>query len=143
MNKRFVALFTLLFTFVLLFTGCTGSSESSASVTKGASYTSKEEVAAYIHTYGELPSNFITKSEAKALGWDSSAGNLASVAPGKSIGGDRFYNREGKLENKSGRTWYECDINYTSGSRGAERIVFSNDGLVYYTGDHYNTFTEV
>ena len=110
------------------------------SVEIDGTYTSKEEVAAYIHKYRCLPSNFITKSEAQALGWDSSKGNLWDVAKGKSIGGDRFGNYEGYLPKAKGRVYYECDIGYEGGRRGAERIVFSNDGLVYYTKDHYNTF---
>ena len=104
-------------------------------------YTSKEDVALYIHLYGHLPENFITKAEAKKLGWGDTYGSVDDAAPGKSIGGDRFGNREGLLPKKKGRTYTECDIG-TMGkkSRGAKRIVFSNDGLIYYTGDHYETF---
>lgn len=104
-------------------------------------YTSKDEVALYIHTYGKLPNNYITKGEAKKLGWDSKKGNLFEVTDGKSIGGDKFSNREGKLPKEDGRKWYECDIDYDGGHRGAKRIVYSNDGLIYYTDDHYETFT--
>jgi len=103
-------------------------------------YTSKEEVAAYLHQYGKLPSNFITKKEAKALGWVSTERNLAEVAPGKCIGGDYFGNYEGLLPEADDRDYYECDINSIDGNRGAERIVYSNDGLIYYTPDHYDTF---
>lgn len=115
-------------------------SESGVKVEKDGSYTSKEEVAAYLNQYGELPSNFITKKEAKKLGWVSNEGNLGEVAPGKSIGGDYFGNYEGLLPEKDGRDYYECDINTDGSYRGAERIVFSNDGLIYYTGDHYESF---
>lgn len=104
------------------------------------SYTSKEEVAAYLHQYGKLPPNFITKKEAQSLGWVNTEGNLGEVAPGKSIGGDYFGNYEGLLPEDDDRDYYECDINTDGGHRGAERIVFSNDGLIYYTGDHYETF---
>ncbi len=114
--------------------------DSSISVSEDGEYTSKEEVALYIHLYNHLPSNFITKNEAKELGWVSSKGNLPEVAPGKSIGGDKFGNREGLLPKKDGRQYYECDIDYVKGTRNSKRIVFSNDGLVYYTEDHYNTF---
>lgn len=103
-------------------------------------YTTKDEVAAYLWTYGHLPENFITKKEAKALGWDSTKGNLGEVAPGKSIGGDYFGNYEGLLPEAAGREYHECDIDSTGGYRGAKRIVFSNDGLIYYTEDHYETF---
>lgn len=102
------------------------------------SYTRKDEVAQYIHEHGCLPDNFITKSEARALGWRS--GSLEKYAPGKCIGGDRFYNREGLLP--PGHTYYECDIDTLGkSSRGAKRIVFSTDGLIYYTSDHYRSFT--
>lgn len=104
------------------------------------SYTSKEDVALYLHTYGKLPGNFITKDEAEKLGWNG--GGLESYAPGKCIGGDRFGNYEGLLPRKSGRTYYECDIGTLGqNSRGAKRIVYSNDGLIYYTDDHYESFT--
>ena len=109
-------------------------------IEESENYTSKEEVAAYIYTYGHLPDNFITKKEAKELGWVSKEGNLAEVAPGMSIGGDYFGNYEELLPIEEGRDYYECDINSDGGYRGAERIVFSNDGLIYYTEDHYESF---
>lgn len=104
-------------------------------------YTSKEDVGLYIHTYDKLPDNFITKKEASQLGWESNKGNLWEVTDQMSIGGDRFGNREGNLPKKDGRQYFEADINYEGGYRGAERIVYSDDGLIYYTGDHYDTFT--
>ena len=109
-------------------------------VSEDGEYTSKEEVALYIHLYNHLPGNYITKKEAQDLGWDSSKGNLNTVAPGKSIGGDKFGNREELLPKKEGRVYYECDIDYKKGSRNAKRIVFSNDGLIYYTEDHYESY---
>lgn len=103
-------------------------------------YTTKDDVALYIHLYGHLPDNFITKDEARDLGW--SGGSLEPYAPGKSIGGSHFGNYEGLLPEADGRTYTECDINTLGAdSRGAERIVFSNDGLIYYTNDHYESFT--
>lgn len=107
------------------------------------SYTTPEDVAEYIHTFGTLPDNFITKNEAEALGWVSSEGNLWDVADGMSIGGDRFGNYEKLLPDADGRKWTECDVNYTGGFRGGERIVFSNDGLIFYTNDHYKTFVQL
>lgn len=110
-----------------------------AAIDEDEEYTSREEVALYIHTYGKLPQNFIKKNEAKKLGWEG--GSLEPYAPGRSIGGDRFGNYEGLLPEAEGRRYTECDID-TMGrsSRGAKRIVFSNDGLIYYTGDHYKSF---
>ena len=105
--------------------------------------TEPQEIADYIFKHGELPDNFITKKEAQALGWDSSYNYVSDVAPGKSIGGDRFGNYEGLLPSKKGRTWYEADCYYTGGKRNAHRILFSNDGLVYYTDDHYESFTQM
>lgn len=109
-------------------------------VDEDGSYTSKEDVALYIYTYGKLPNNFITKKEAQALGWVN--GSLEPYAKGKCIGGDYFGNYEGLLPAKGGRKYTECDIDTLgASSRGAKRIVFSNDGLIYYTEDHYATFT--
>ncbi|MCR8659659.1 ribonuclease domain-containing protein [Paenibacillus endoradicis] len=105
--------------------------------------TSFEEVAAYIRENGKLPDNFIKKKDAEALGWVASKGNLQEVAPNMSIGGDKFGNREGLLPKANGRIWYEADINYTGGRRNADRIVFSNDGLIYMTTDHYSSFTDI
>lgn len=100
-------------------------------------YTTKEDVALYLYTYGKLPENFITKNEARALGW--SGGGLDDYAPGKSIGGDTFGNYEGLLPDG---TYHECDIDTMNASgRGAKRIVYSTDGRIYYTGDHYESFT--
>lgn len=101
------------------------------------SYTTKEDVALYIHLYGDLPLNFMTKKQAKALGWEG--GSLEPVAPGMCIGGDYFGNYEGLLPED--REYTECDIDTLGASkRGAKRIVFSDDGLIYYTEDHYETF---
>lgn len=112
-------------------------------VEKNGRYSTMEEVAVYLATFDQLPGNFITKNKAQDRGWDNRAGNLDEVAPGCSIGGDRFGNYEGQLPDKKGRRWTECDINFDGGYRGAERIVFSSDGLIYYTNDHYNTFTQI
>lgn len=113
--------------------------QTGSEIQEDGTYTSKEEVAAYIHIYGHLPDNYISKKEAQELGWEG--GSLEPYAPGKSIGGSYFGNYEGLLPEADGRTYTECDID-TQGkdSRGANRIVFSNDGLIYYTEDHYNSF---
>ena len=102
-----------------------------------------QAIADYLFEHGELPENFITKEEAQELGWDSSRNYLSDVAPGKSIGGDRFGNYEDRLPKAKGRKFFECDVNYTGGKRGAERIVYSSDGRVWYTKDHYETFEEL
>ena len=102
-----------------------------------------QAIADYLFEHGELPDNFITKKEAQALGWDSKTNYVSDVAPGKSIGGDYFGNYEGSLPKVKGRKYYEADCYYTGGKRGAERIIYSNDGHVWYTDDHYVTFTEL
>ncbi len=109
-------------------------------VIRGESYSDMWGVSHYLAEFGELPPNYITKKEARDLGWESSEGNLWDVAPGMSIGGDTFGNREGLLPEKEGRKYRECDINYEGGYRTGERIVFSSDGLIYYSEDHYENF---
>lgn len=111
-------------------------------VVKGKAYTDKDHVAAYIHVYKTLPPNYITKGQATKLGWKTK-GTLDQVAPGKSIGGDRYGNYEKKLPDKQGRVWKECDIDYVKGNRNAKRICFSNDGLIYYTSSHYQKFEKL
>lgn len=108
-------------------------------LSKDGAYTSKEDVALYLYLYGCLPSNFITKKEAESLGWEG--GSLEPYAPGKCIGGSHFGNYEGILPEQQGRSYQECDIDTLgANSRGAKRIVYSNDGLIYYTEDHYESF---
>jgi hypothetical protein len=109
-------------------------------INEDGTYDSADDVALYIHTYGHLPSNYITKKDAKKLGWEG--GSVEQFAPGKCIGGDYYGNYEGLLPDKKGREYHECDIGTLGKSkRGAKRIIYSNDGLVYYTGDHYESFT--
>lgn len=108
-------------------------------LSEDGTYTSKEDVALYLHLYGHLPADFITKKEARELGWEG--GSLEPYAPGRCIGGDRFGNYEGLLPEEDGRTYQECDIDTLGAdSRGAKRIVYSSDGLIYYTEDHYASF---
>jgi guanyl-specific ribonuclease Sa len=124
-----------LFITLVLLSACT---KVELSIEKDQAYSAKSEVALYIHTYDELPPNYLTKDEAYALGWDAEKGNLWDVSDKMSIGGDRFYNREGSLpENKR---YHECDIDYQGGYRGAKRLVYSDDGWIYYTADHYDSF---
>ena len=112
---------------------------SPAALDEGGEYTSAEDVALYLHLYAHLPQNFITKKDARALGWNG--GGLDDYADGKCIGGDRFGNYEGLLPDAPGREYHECDIDtLPADSRGATRIVYSNDGLIYYTEDHYESF---
>ena len=155
-TKKFLVFLALILCFM---TGCAGAEteesyddqvttqeteiaeeSSGIEVEEDGHYTSKEEVAAYLNTYGHLPDNYITKEEAKELGWNSKEGNLWEVAPGMSIGGDYFGNYEEILPEEDGRDYYECDIDTDGSYRGAKRIVFSDDGLIYYTEDHYESF---
>lgn len=112
-------------------------------VVENGQYTDKNSVAYYVHTFGHLPSNYVSKTKARKAGWVSSEGNLWEVLPGKSIGGSEFYDDDEQLPYKRGRRWTECDIDYNGGFRNAKRIVFSNDGLVFYTNDHYKTFEQL
>lgn len=117
--------------------------EMTNTVVEGENYSTKDEVAAYIHLFNALPPNYLTKDEAEDLGWDNADGNLWEVTDRMSIGGDYFGNREGLLPKKQGRSYYEADINYDGGYRGAERIVYSDDGLIFYTADHYESFEQL
>ncbi len=106
---------------------------------EGEYYYDLENVVLYLEYYGELPDNYITKSEARSLGWEG--GTPERYLEGSAIGGDRFGNREGLLPDGD---YTECDLNTLGkGSRGAERLVFSDDGSYYHTEDHYESFTEV
>lgn len=157
MKKRISALLLAFLSLFLLFTssGCDasadqlgvtfvtttedGGSADSAALAEDGTYTSCEDVALYLHLYDHLPDNFITKKEAQALGWEG--GSLEPYAPGMCIGGSYFGNYEGLLPEADGREYHECDIDTLGAdSRGAKRLVYSNDGLIYYTEDHYATF---
>ena len=119
-------------------TDATGYSEG-LSIDEDGWYYSAFDVSLYLHTYGRLPDNYMTKDEARELGWEG--GSVEEYAPGHAIGGDEFGNREGLLPKADGRQYFECDID-TKGadSRGSHRLVYSNDGLIYYTADHYESF---
>lgn len=96
----------------------------------------------YLKYLGKLAEYYITKRKAESLGWEKNKGNLAEVAPGCMVTGV-YQNRNGHLPNKPGRIWQEADINYEKGIRNTERILFSNDGLIFVTYDHYGTFVEI
>ena len=164
-RNKGLLLLALLMAAVLLLTGCTANAletskkhkknaQPTAAVTAEPAATEEpaeeegpiiepQRIADYLFEHGELPDNFLTKKEAQALGWDSRYNYLSDVAPGMSIGGDYFGNYEGKLPRVKGRKYYEADCWYTGGKRNAYRIIYSSDGHVWYTEDHYNTFTEL
>lgn len=104
--------------------------------------TAEIHVIQYLKQNNKLPDYYITKNEARKLGWQTKHKNLCDAAPGKAIGGDHFGNFEKKLPIKKGRKYTEADINYNCGSRGQHRIVFSNDGLIFVTKNHYKSFEE-
>lgn len=171
MNRRFAAFILSLVLAVTLFSGCgakqahqpqteASSQTATASQTDSSTETSSAEesdedvvvygedysdvlsVSAYLYEWEQLPPNYITKAEAEDLGWVSNKGNLWDVAYGKSIGGDRFGNREGLLP--EGENYCECDIDYTGGYRDAKRLVYSTDDWdIYYTENHYESFVQV
>lgn len=166
MKKKFLTLSLILLIISLIFSGCAPKNDKVSNLPEDTKdiiynnedltrddieekldedgiYSNPKEVAEYIHLYSKLPPNFITKKEAMALGWDNEKGNLWDVTDKMSIGGDSFGNREGLLPKTEGRKYYECDVNYEGGYRGPERIVYSNDGLIYYTKDHYKSFEKL
>ena len=163
MKRRITALAALLLAGLLMLTGCGKGTETQTAATKAPATAEEgtpaeapaekaaerdgpiiapQEIADYLFEYGRLPDNFLTKDEAMMLGWEGGK-NLAEYAPGMSIGGDRYGNYEGKLPKVKGRKYFECDCNYTWGKRNEERLVYSSDGHVWYSGDHYETFTEL
>ena len=117
--------------------------EAESGIREDGSYTSRDEVALYLQTYGKLPKNFISKKDAEEQGFRFGEGDFGEAFPGMSVGGSRFGNYEGQLPEKSGRRYYECDIDYQGGRRNAKRLVYSNDGLIFYTDDHYKSFTQL
>ena len=165
-KRRIVALIALLTAAVLILGSCTadaavtGKRKKKATPTPEAAVTAApaetpetteepgpiiepQAIADFLFEHGELPDNFITKKEAQELGWKTRYRYVSDAAPGMSIGGDYFGNYEGKLPVIKGRKYYECDCWYTEGPRSEYRIIYSNDGHVWYTEDHYNTFTEM
>lgn len=100
--------------------------------------TDEKNVISYVKSNHKLPDFYITKSQAKKQGWVPSKGNLCDVLPGKAIGGDKFSNREKQLP--KGEQYYEADVNYNCGNRGADRIIFTKNGDVWLTKDHYKSF---
>ena len=151
-KTKFVRWLALLLTAMVLLSGCAlleapvqqpTVEVTQAAISESSAYSSKDEVAEYLHEFGHLPPNYLTKKEAQDLGWVASKGNLWEVAPGKSIGGDRFGNREGLLLEAPGRKYYECDIDFDGSYRNAKRIIYSNDGLIFYTEDHYESFQQL
>lgn len=104
--------------------------------------TNEDVVIDYVRKHKKLPEYYITKRQARERGWIAAKGNLCDVLPDKAIGGDRFGNYESRLPKRSGRQYFEADINYNCGRRDAQRLVFSNDGLIYITKDHYKSFQE-
>ena len=166
-RNRLIRLFVILVAAVLLLSGCAASaletakkSRNTAVPAPAAAVTAVPEtapeptrepgpleeaqrIADYLFENGRLPDTFLTKKEAQALGWDSYVNYVSDVAPGMSIGGDYFGNYEKKLPVVQGRKYYEADCYYRGGKRNAYRIIYSTDGHVWYTEDHYNTFTEL
>ncbi|CAI0815754.1 ribonuclease domain-containing protein [Serratia ficaria] len=105
--------------------------------------TQQQRVVSYLQQHQRLPDYYLTKKQAREQGWDPRDGNLCSVLPGRAIGGDRFSNREGRLPGARNRVWREADINYQCGRRGADRLLYSSDGLIFVTRDHYKNFIRV
>lgn len=160
-RNKLIRLFVLLVAAVLLMSGSTASASGKnkkntptpvvtpeATVTPAVTVTpgpmdAAQELADYIFEHGELPENYIRKKDAEAQGWKTTYRYVGDIGPGITIGGDYFGNYEKLLPVVKGRKYYEADCFYQGGPRNEYRIIFSNDGHVWYTGDHYNTFTEL
>lgn len=145
MNKRFRRLVGLFLPLALLAAGALwwgpGAAQNNPAAQASISQlTRQERVVAYLQAHRQLPDYYITKRQARAAGWDPAKGNLCQVLPGRAIGGDRFANREGRLPQQADRIWREADVNYRCGRRQADRVLYSNDGLIYATRDHYRHF---
>ncbi|ORM68018.1 ribonuclease domain-containing protein [Pantoea rwandensis] len=108
-----------------------------------AQRTEANTVARWLQQHHQLPDLYLTKSEARRQGWNPSKGDLCDVLPGRAIGGDRFSNREQRLPMQAGRKWFEADVNYDCGHRDADRLLYSSDGLIFITTDHYRSFKQV
>ena len=142
---RGALLLLLLLSLMLALAGCSQApaAPETAETPQAGPIIEPQAIADYLFEHGELPDNFITKQEAQALGWDTRKNYVSDVAPGKSIGGDYFGNYEQKLPVVKGRKYYEADCYYFGGDRNEYRIIYSTDGHVWYTEDHYNTFIEL
>ncbi|SFM98396.1 ribonuclease [Izhakiella capsodis] len=107
------------------------------------SKTRQQVVVSFLQQHQRLPDFYLTKRQARHQGWQPDKGNLCQVLPGRAIGGDRFGNREKRLPEQAGRRWFEADINYHCGKRGRDRLLYSSDGLIFVTHDHYQHFQQV
>lgn len=141
--KNFFFKFLFAFSVIFLLTGCVDSSISNPSnestISENSSYYKKDDVIDYLKEYEKLPPNYLTKKEAKKLGWIPKKGNLWDVTNKGVIGGDYFGNFEKNLPDAN---YKECDVNYEGGKRGPERLVFDENFNIYYTNDHYNSFSK-
>lgn len=148
MNKKLII--AAIFAIVASYAGLRQQGESYAPATHQqnssndiSALTQQQRVADYLHQHQRLPDYYIRKGDARRQGWDPAKGNLCDVLPGRAIGGDRFSNREGGLPEKNGRRWFEADVNYQCGRRGTDRMLYSSDGLIFVTRDHYRHFEQV
>ena len=166
-RNKIIRLFVILLAAILLLSSCTASALETAKKNKNKNKTTAtpvvtetptavpevtatpgpmdeaQKLADYIFEHGELPENFITKKEAQARGWQDQYRYVGDIEPGLCIGGDYFGNYERKLPVVKGRKYYEADCFYQGGPRNEYRIIYSTDGHVWFTGDHYETFVEL
>lgn len=105
--------------------------------------TQEKRVVSYLQKHNKLPDYYVSKRTARNAGWKPERQNLCDVLPGNAIGGDKFMNREQHLPIAVNRQWYEADINYNCGARGSDRLLYSSDGLIYVTKDHYKSVEQI
>ena len=96
----------------------------------------------HIKNVNKLPDNYITKEELKSFHWKRGKAP-SNYAPGKIVGGNIYKNDDLHLPHEMKRIWYEADINYVQGKRNSQRLVYSDDGLIFVTYNHYQTFYEI
>ena len=96
----------------------------------------------WIANIGELPKYYASYEYALSKGWRPRKWP-SNFIPNQMITRGQYFNDDGHLPSAPGRVWFEADINYKLGKRNSQRVLWSNDGLIFVTYDHYETFYEI